>query len=376
MSWILGGLYCGTIWLVFAKLKLMRLSLPVAIVAASVGPSLIVAFLFCAQYFHPYTSSVVVFEQTIPVVPQLSKSGRVTEVAVKPNTLIKQGEVLFRVDPTTYELAVNRLTASLDEAAQGEKVAEASIAVAEAGLARSKSDFEFATVTRDRNAGLIETQSVSQQDYDASVNRFKETEAAVAQATANLTQAQLSIQSARAKIAQVTAQLADARYDLEQTTVVAPDDGFVTNLQLRPGMLVGGPGSAAVMTFVVERVQHNTGVVVAVFGQKNYLRIKTGQYAEVALNGYPGEIFTGRVENTIDVSGAGQLSASGVLPSDFASGPATEFAVRIKLDDGDDLRLPGGSRAQVAVYTEDIQIAGIPVMFVIRTQSWLRYLLA
>jgi len=150
----------------------------------------------------------------------------------------------------------------------------------------------------------------------------------------------------------------------------------VTNLQLRLGMLVSGAGSTAVMTFVVERLQDNTGVVVAVFGQKDYLRIKQGQYVEVALNGYPGEISTGRVENTIDVSGAGQLTASGVLASDLASGPPTEFAVRIKLDDGENLRLPRGSRAQIAVYTEDVQIAGIPVMFVIRTQSWLRYLLS
>jgi multidrug resistance efflux pump len=376
MSWILGGLYCGAIWLVFAKWKLMRLSLPIAIVAASVGPALIVAFLFCAQYFHPYTSNAVVFQQTIPIIPQLGQSGRVTDVAVKPNTLIQQGDVLFRVDSTSYELSVRRLAAALDEAVQAENVAEASIIVAKAELARATSDFEFATVTRDRNAGLIKTESISQQEYDASVTRFKETEAAVSQATASLTQSQLSVQTAKARIAQVQAQLADARYDLAQTTVLAPDNGFVTNLQLRPGMLVGGPGSVAVMTYVIERQQNNTGVVVALFGQKNYLRIKQGQYAEVALNGYPGEIFTGRVENTIDVSGAGQLTASGVLPTDLASGPPTEFAVRVKLDDSEELRLPGGSRAQVAVYTEDVQIAGIPVMFVIRAQSWLRYLLS
>jgi len=126
MSWILGGLYCGTVWLVFAKWKLMRMSLSIAIVTASAGPSLIVAFLFCAQYFHPYTSNAVIFQQTIPIIPQLRKSGRVTEVAVKPNTMIKRGDVLFRVDSTRYELSVNRLVAALDEAVQGEKVAEAS----------------------------------------------------------------------------------------------------------------------------------------------------------------------------------------------------------------------------------------------------------
>ncbi len=376
MSWILGGFYCGAIWLVFAKFKLLRMSLPIAIITASVGPALIVALLFCAQYYHPYTSNAVVFQQIIPIVPQLSQHGRVTDVAIKPNVPVKQGDVLFHVDPTPYQLTVAHLSADLEEANQGEKVAVASVTVAEAALQRAKADLEFATTTHDRNEELLKRESLSQQDYDASVNRFEEANAAASQAAASLTQVQLSVQTAKAEIAQGTAQLADAKYDLEQTTVVAPDDGYVTNLQLRPGMLVGGAGSSAVMTFVVKRPQNNTGVVVATFGQKNYLRIKQGQYAEVALNGYPGEVFTGRVENTIDVSGAGQLTASGILPTELATGAPAEFAVRIKLDDGENLRLPGGSRAQVAVYTEDFQIAGIPVMFVIRTQSWLRYLLS
>lgn len=103
--------------------------------------------------------------------------------------------------------------------------------------------------------------------------------------------------------------------------------------------------------------------------------LKPGQYAEVALHGYPGQIFTGRVVNAIDVSGAGQLTASGILPSDLGGSQPTPFAARIKLDDSDELRLPGGSQAQVAVYTEDVQIAGIPVMFLIRAQSWMRYVL-
>lgn len=93
-------------------------------------------------------------------------------------------------------------------------------------------------------------------------------------------------------------------------TVHAPGDGYVTNLQLREGMLVGGAGSGAVMSFVLENNDTARGVMVAAFDQKNFLRIQPGQYAEVALHGYPGQIFTGRVLNAIDVSGAGQLTAS------------------------------------------------------------------
>ena len=129
----------------------------------------------------------------------------------------------------------------------------------------------------------MQSNAVSQAEYDLSLNRFAEADSAVVQAKASLTQARLSIDLAKAKIEQVTTQLADAKYDLQQTTVVAPGDGYVTNLQLREGMLVGGAGSTAVMSFILDPNEDTRGIVVAAFNQKNYLRIKEGQYAEVAL---------------------------------------------------------------------------------------------
>jgi multidrug resistance efflux pump len=374
MSWILGIAYCGLLWLVFAKSKLLRLSLPIAIIAAAVGPSLIVLLLFFAQYLHPFTSNARVFQEVVPIVPQLRQAGRVTSIAVEPNTPIKSGDLLFQVDEVPYRNSVNRLSASLDEAKQSELVAVASVAVTLAALTRTEANLNFATQDRDRIAKLFEAKSASRQDYDVSLNRYAEADAAVNQAKASLTQSQLSIELAKAKIEQVNSQLADAEYDLEQTKVRAPGDGYVTNLQLREGMLVGG-GGGAVMSFILEGSESNRGVIVAAFNQKNFMRIKEGQYTEVALFGYPGQIFTGRVLNAIDVSGAGQLTASGALPTTLGSAQPTEFAVRIKLDNSDDLRLPGGSQAVVAVYTEDLQVAGIPVMFLIRTQSWIRYVM-
>lgn len=375
MSWILALVYCGLLWLIFDKLKLLKLSLPLAILVGSVGPALIICLLFCAQYFHPFTSTARVFQEVIPVIPQLRQSGRVTEVAAKPNTPVSKGDVLFRVDETPYQNSVARLAAALEQAKQSQKVAVASVDLAQAVLTRAKAELQFATQDRDRLTKLIESNSASQAEYDQSLNRYAEAVASVAQADVNLTQATLSIEIAKGQVQTVETQLADAKYDLEQTTVYAPGDGYVTNLQLREGMLVGGTASGAVMSFVLDRNESSQGVVVAAFDQKNFLRIREGHYAEVALYGYPGEIFTGRVINAIDVSGAGQLSASGVLPSDLGSAAPATFAVRIKLDRGDELRIPGGSQAQVAVYTDDVQVAGIPVMFLIRAQSWIRYVL-
>ena len=374
MSWLLGGAYCAILWLVFAKLKLVRLSLPLAIIAASVGPLLIFALLFCAQYFHPFTSSVIAFEQIVPIAAGVSQRGRVIEVPVKPNVPLKAGDVLFRVDPTPYENSIRQLKAALEQAEQTRQVAEASVELANDSVKQAASTLDFATKTRDRELKLMEQQAGSQQSLDNAINAFNQASSAFTQANTSLSQARLAVGSAVAQIAQSQTQLDTANYELEQTTVVAPSDGYVVNLQLSEGMMVGAV-SGPVLSFVVANTGDNQGVIVATFNQKNFLLIKQGQYAEVALNNYPGKIFTGRVLNTIDVSGAGQLTASGLVPTTLVTGGPSTFAVRIKLDEAETVRLPGGTQALAAVYTENVQIAGLPVMFLIRAQSWMRYLM-
>jgi multidrug resistance efflux pump len=375
MAWLFALVYCGLIWLVFAKLKLMRLTLPIAVLAASVGPLLIVTLLLCAQYCHPYSTSAKVYQEVVPIAPQLNQPGRVIEIAVKANQPIKKGELLFMVDPVPYQNAITLLTATLNEAQQSQRVAEAGIDLADASKARTKANLEFATRARDRSQPLLESNAISQEDFDNVMNRFVEADAALRQADASQSQSRFAVELAKAKIAQVESQLADAEYDLAQTRVTAPEDGYVTNLQLREGSLVGGPSSATVMSFIREKSEETRGVVVAAFEQKNYLLIKPGQYAEVILNNYPGQILKGRVLNTIDVSGAGQLAISGNVPVDQGPTPPTRFAVRIRLDKWQELRLPGGSQGQAVVYTKNVVISALPVMFILRMQSWLQYLL-
>lgn len=88
---------------------------------------------------------------------------------------------------------------------------------------------------------------------------------------------------------------------------------------------------------------------------------------------YPGQVFPGKVVTTIDLASEGQLSASGLFPGANAPGTA-RFAVRIKLDDADNLRLPAGTQGSAAVYTAQVQVAGIIRMALMRITSWTNYL--
>jgi multidrug resistance efflux pump len=373
MMWLLAGAYCLVVWLVFAKWKLLRLSLPVAVVAASAGPGLILALLFCAQYYHPFTKDVRAFQKVVPIAPQMKQPGRVTKVAVRPNTPVAAGDVLFEVDKQPFQLAVDRLAAALVESRQSVSAAETSVQLAEASLKRAQADVTYWTSERDREQELVVSGTVSKQQFEQTQARYDQANSALDQATGEIAQANLAVDAAKSRVAQSEASLADAKFDLEQTTVVAPADGFVTNLQLQPGALVGGPGAAAVMTFVQDRSEADRGMVTALIGQKNFLLVKPNQYAEVVLDGYPGRILTGRVEATIDITGAGQLAAAGDLPEDFGQSPPAKFAVQIKLDDADKLRLPAGASGMAAIYTDNVPVAGLPVMVVLRMQSWLKY---
>ena len=373
MMWILAGAYCLILWLIFAKFKLIRLSLPIAIVAASIGPLLIMSLLFSAQYFHPLSSNVRVFQGVTPIVPQLKQSARVIEVVAAPNVPLNQGDVLFKIDPVPFQNDVDRLSSEVAAAQQGVTVAQASVAVAKAAEDRATADFDLANKDFERSKELRKKKLESQVNLDKAERAFKDTAAALTQATIGFEQAKLGVDQAKSKLVEAQVGLNDANYDLQQTTVLAPGDGYITNLPLQVGMLVGGAGGGPVMSYVMDRNDAQRGMVVAVFGQKNFLLIKPRQYAEVALNGYPGQIFTGRVVNAIEMTGAGQLTASGAVPENLGPATPTTYAVRIRLDDADQLRLPAGMQGIAAVYTKHVQVAGIPIMFLIRTKSWMKY---
>ena len=127
------------------------------------------------------------------------------------------------------------------------------------------------------------------------------------------------------------------------------------------------------MPFLCDRDEYNTGVVVATFMQGPYIRISPGDYAEVVFPMYPGQVFAGKVITTIDATKAGQLTATGLLPGASSTAKA-RFPVRIHLDKGKNLRLPAGAQGAAAIYTGDVQLAGIIRMALMRVTSWTNYL--
>jgi multidrug resistance efflux pump len=97
---------------------LLRLSLPIALGLAAVGPGFAFFILLSMNNYHPSSSDARVFQRIVQIVPHITTPGRVESVAVQPNAPIKKGDVIFKIDPQPFQFEVERLQAALVAAQQ------------------------------------------------------------------------------------------------------------------------------------------------------------------------------------------------------------------------------------------------------------------
>ncbi|MGB8433299.1 MAG: biotin/lipoyl-binding protein, partial [Burkholderiales bacterium] len=119
MELLLLGIYSFFVWLIFIKLKWLPWNTSTQVIVVIIPVVGMAALILLLNVFAPSSSDVRVYKYTIPIVSQVK--GRVLEVpVVEGNVLVKKGDVLFRIDPTPYQLDVNTLEAQLANA-QGQQ---------------------------------------------------------------------------------------------------------------------------------------------------------------------------------------------------------------------------------------------------------------
>jgi multidrug resistance efflux pump len=316
---------------------------------------------------------------------------------------VKKGEVLFRIDPTPYQLQVNTLQAQLANAAAQEreleeslkgaqaKIVEAKSAIAQAvarigevtarlDLARKRVDQyrELATTGAGTKFELEQAQaSVLELSGQLAAARSAESQARAAerQAIAARDQVQQKLGAKAngeyAQVAQIRAQLESAQWDLDQTTTRSPCDCYVVNLQLRPGGFVAGLPFNPVMTLV-----EVTGSVVALYNQNELHQVLPGNEAEFTLDTLPGRVIKGKVNSVVWSSGAGQLQATGTLPmTGVLAAPPQRFAVKFDVADKDkELFMAAGAAGSAAIYTERMEAIQILRKVIVRIGALMNYL--
>jgi multidrug resistance efflux pump len=171
-------------------------------------------------------------------------------------------------------------------------------------------------------------------------------------------------------VAQVRAQLDNARWELLQTTVLAPANGTPVNVQLRPGSMTAAFPALPVLTFVEDEF-----TVVALYDQNELYQVKPGDEAEIVLLTRPGEIIKAKVDSIIWAQGQGQSAASTTLPTGTPLPPG-RFPVKLTVDPKDrDLFLAAGARGNAAIYTEHLAAIHIIRKVILRINTKINYLI-
>lgn len=360
---------CIAIFKVF-KIPLNKWTVPTAVLG---GVILIGALILLMNYNHPFTQLGSQVFSTTPVVSGVR--GRVIEVPVQANQPLKQGDVLFRIDPVPFEAELAKIEAQIKEASQGalgleSNVSEAEAAKVQAIADRDKAQREYARYQRGYDKGAF-----TEQDLDTRRQAYKAAEAAVEVAQARLNQANISLNSEingeNTTVARLLADFRQAQFNLEQTVVRAPTDGYVTQLALRPGAMSVPLPLAPMMTFV----HTEDKIYTAAFRQNSLQRLKPGFEAEFLFRALPGKVFKGEVVEILPVIGESQIQARGTLQGTEALRTNGRVLVTLKVtDDLSDYHLPLGTAFEAAIYSDSFSHVSIMRKVLIRMKSWQNYL--
>ena len=324
--------------------------------------ALIVLFVYhvLSDRFTPYSSQARVETFLTQIAPEVA--GDVLEVGVKDNGAVRKGQLLFRIDPEPYEIAVRSAEANLSVALQGADVSVADVAAARAQIRKQHVD-----LAANRKLGKIVTDLVDKKAL-AETNEIR-SDAEIGKTAADLSRAEADLRKAEAnlgapgfanpKVKQAVAALEQARLNLRLTRVTAPADGVVTNLRLAPGQYVA-PGQP-----LLSFLEKGPRWISADMRENQLGNVRPGQDVTLALDIQPGKLFHGRVHSIGwgisqgDEAPTGQLAAQ---PADqgWLRDPQM-FPVRILVlpDEAKEAGIDvgrSGAQANVIIFTEDESI--------------------
>lgn len=282
-------------------------------------------------------------------------NGLVVEVNVHENQQVKAGDVLFRIDPTSYEVAIRQADAQIASAQANITALVADVGANAANIAGARDDLALAEAQYAREKALLD------RGFNTRA-RMDEAQHAVAAARDRLASVAAEVQKARAQlatgaqvpgqnpqVAAAQAMRAKAALDLTRTVVRAPVSGRVTQvnrLQIGQMVFTGVP--------MLSIVREGGARVEANFKETDLAHMRAGQPADVRLDAYPGLKLKGHVDSI----GAGTGSEFSVLPAQNATGNWVKVTqrvpVRIAIDSSSgDRPLIAGLSANVTVHVGD-----------------------
>lgn len=314
-----------------------------------VVPALLViigAYLWLASGGSESTDNAQVKTDIVSVTAQVT--GPVVEVGVQNGNHVKQGDVLFRIDPAPFRVALEQAEAQLAAARLQTTQLRTQAAGTGADITGAQANLAIKQNALDRQSALLKQGFTTRSDYDDALNEVKTAETQLADARARAANANAAIApDQQPSIAQAQAAVDKAKLDLERTVVRAPMSGEVANAdRLQIGtQIVSGVGAVSI-------VHSNNAWVEANFKENQLTDMRPGQSVTVKIDAYPGDKFKAHVESI----GAGTGSEFSLLPAQNANGNWVKVTqrvpVRIAFDGTPSKPMIAGLSAVVSVDTD------------------------
>ena len=332
---------------------------PVRTITRSVLITLLVLFIYhvVSDRVTPYTSQSNIEVLLVQIAPRIS--GPVIEVGARDNQRVTKGQLLYRIDPEPFEIAVRSAEANLALAQQRVSVQTSEVVSSKEALNKQKTELAVNKELGDIVFGLTKDKALSESDAIRARAEIERAEADVARGEAELESARTKLGvpgEDNPQVRQARTMLDQARLDLAYTTVTAPADGMITNLRLSVGQYVnrGSP----VMSFI----EGNSVWLTAYLRENQLGKVAPGNKVRVAFDLLPGRIFDGKVDSVGWGVTQGGEAPSGTLP-DVQSDKGwlrdpQRFPVRIALEaEASDalgtLPLRNGAQANVLILTNE-----------------------
>jgi multidrug resistance efflux pump len=404
--------YFFLVRLVFFDYKWLRFNMfwKMAVFGVYFG-AVLAEIIFLGQYT-PYSKETLVNRFVVQIATE--RGGEIVAVHVTPNTPVKKGDVLIEMDDWRDRNDVHQLEAELVQAQQdvvalkaGVDVARARVQVAQDDLAEAKAAYDASV------AGLAQAKAgevFAKQKYEIEEKNFKQgagsklraenarrawdtaraalkgaiadqtraevaarSEAGVREANARLVEAEARYDSVvdgvHTQVAQIQAQLDSARVKLENRTIRAPSDGYVTNLNVKPGQVVRL--KAPFMTFVSTDAYR----IASTHIQKGIQWVQSGDAGEVAFDMYPGKVFPAEVVSVVWITPESQGRISGVWEGVKLTEEARFTVVMRLTGEHPEHPLRFGARGLAAIYTsKSVDALRVIRKIEMRSESYLNYL--
>jgi len=247
---------------------------------------LIISIIFFAV-IGGYTSAAYIRANWAEITPRVN--GYLKKIYIQNNQFVKVGDPLFSLDRYPFKLAIDKSQADLDYANAQKKLLEDQVKSTQAQVEILKNELNLADVKRKRNQVLSKQNAVSRQEMENTETAYFQTAQSLESFIQSLKIYENQYKAQLSSIEQLIAQLSLAKYNYDESLVLAPFNGYVTNMYLMPGPFV----QAGTQLFGIAQTQ--SCWIEANFKEFWVGRVKPGQKVFISIDSNPFRILHGRV---------------------------------------------------------------------------------